>query len=199
MISKLFENNVEWSRQKHAENPNYFSALSHLQTPEYLWIGCSDSRVPANVITGLEPGQVFVHRNVANLIHPTDLTMLSVVEYAVRQLKVRHIIVCGHYGCGGIRAAVDGTRLGVVDHWLEPIREVAGTRLGCRSCDAPSKEMLDRLSELSVVEQVNRLALTPILQEAWKADQTVAIHGWIYGLDDGLLKDLNCSIGPPGA
>lgn len=196
MIERLFQNNMKWAQDKRAENPKYFETLSHLQEPEYLWIGCSDSRVPANVITGLEPGEVFVHRNVANLIHATDLNMLSVVEYAVHQLKVRQIIVCGHYGCGGIRAAVSGDRLGSIDHWLQPIRDLADSHslFGCCTSQSWTDPDLDRLCEDSVVEQVRRLARTPILREAWRAKRSVAIHGWIYGLSDGLLHDLGCSI-----
>ncbi len=146
------------------------------------------------MIAGLEPGEVFVHRNVANLIHPADLNMLSVVEYAVNQLGVRHIIVCGHYGCGGIRAAVSGKGLGLIDHWLQPIRDVAEAEFECRDCGTWSDPDLDRLCECSVVSQVTRLARTPILRAAWRSNKNVSIHGWIYGLKDGLLYDLNCTI-----
>lgn len=163
-----------------------------MQEPEYLWIGCSDSRVPANVIAGLEPGEVFVHRNVANLIHPTDLNMLSVVEYAVHQLGVKHIIVCGHYGCGGIRAAVGRRSLGLIDHWLQPIRDLARSQFDCRECW--SEPELDRLCEASVVAQVERLARTPTLQASWGSGKEVSIHGWIYGLQDGLLSNLGCTV-----
>ncbi|MCP8896155.1 carbonic anhydrase [Shinella daejeonensis] len=199
MIEELFIRNRAWSAEKQADNPEYFRKLSTLQEPEYLWIGCSDSRVPANVIAGLEPGEVFVHRNVANLIHPADLNMLSVVEYAVHQLGVRHIIICGHYGCGGIRAAVSGQRSGLIDHWLQPIRDVADTRFECRECGSWSDASLDRLCEASVAEQVKRLARTPTIQAAWKAGRDVTIHGWIYGLRDGLLYNLDCTVTPDSA
>lgn len=194
MIEELFVRNKAWSDERVAERADYFARLSNLQQPEYLWIGCSDSRVPANVITGLEPGEIFVHRNVANLIHPIDLNMLSVVEFAVRQLRVRHIIICGHYGCGGIRAAVCGENSGLIDQWLQPIRDVADAQPVCRECGNWSDSELDRLCEKSVVEQVKRLSRTPLMRNAWKAGNEVAIHGWVYGLKDGLLSNLNCTI-----
>ncbi len=194
MIDSLFANNRAWSAERKAEKADYFDRLAKLQEPEYLWIGCSDSRVPANVIAGLEPGEVFVHRNVSNLIHPTDLNMLSVVEYAVRQLGVKHIIVCGHYGCGGIRAAVSGERFGLIDHWLQPVRDVADRNFECRECGTWSETDLDRLCEASVVAQVERLARTPTIQTAWQEGREVAIHGWVYGLKDGLLSNLNCTV-----
>jgi carbonic anhydrase len=194
MIDDLFARNKVWSAERKAEKADYFERLSTLQQPEYLWIGCSDSRVPANVIAGLEPGEVFVHRNVANLIHPADLNMLSVVEYAVRQLGVKHIIICGHYGCGGIRAAVSGERFGLIDHWLQPVRDVADRRFECRECGSWSDADLDRLCEASVAAQVERLARTPTLTAAWQAGRDVSIHGWVYGLQDGLLSDLKCTV-----
>ncbi len=193
MIKDLLEANKAWSAARTAEKPDYFQRLATLQKPEYLWIGCSDSRVPANVITGLEPGEVFVHRNVANLIHPTDLNMLSVVEFAVHQLEVKHIIVCGHYGCGGIQAAVSAKRSGLVDNWLQPIRDVAETKFSCNECKSWSDNDLDMLSEASVIAQVERLSRTPTLRDAWLSGKKVAVHGWIYGLRDGLLTDLRCS------
>lgn len=194
MINDLLAKNKRWSEERKADRADYFERLSNLQQPEYLWIGCSDSRVPANVISGLEPGEVFVHRNVANLIHPTDLNMLSVVEYAVHQLEVKHIIVCGHYGCGGVRAAVNGDRLGLIEHWLQPIRDVADQAFECRECSTWSDENLDRLCEASIAAQVRRLARTPTLQAAWRAGKRVDIHGWVYGLKDGLLSNLGCTI-----
>lgn len=193
MINDLLEANKAWSAARTAEKPDYFQRLANLQKPEYLWIGCSDSRVPANVITGLEPGEVFVHRNVANLIHPTDLNMLSVVEFAVHQLGVKHIIVCGHYGCGGIHAAVSGKRFGLVDNWLQPIRDVAEMKFACNEVPDWTDGELDALCEASVISQVERLARTPTLRDAWQAGKQVSIHGWIYGLKDGLLTDLGCS------
>ena len=199
MLDEIFARNKRWSAGKVREDPDYFKSLSVSQTPDYLWIGCSDSRVPANVITGLQPGEVFVHCNVANLIHPADLNMLSVVEFAVQQLRVKHIIICGHHGCGGIRAAVSGKRLGLIDHWLQPIRNVAAAQFSDHERDDWTNRDLDRLCESSVVEQVRRLARTPILQDAWKAGAEVAIHGWVYGLEDGLLSDLSCTrTGPSG-
>jgi carbonic anhydrase len=195
MVKALFRNNQIWSAEKRNANPHYFRDLAAIQRPDYLWIGCSDSRVPANVITGLEPGEVFVHRNVANLIHPTDLNMLSVVEFAVNSLGVKEIIVCGHYGCGGIKAAMDGEPHGIIDHWLQPIRDVAESNFACLECLDEEESRLNRLCELSVKAQVARLARTPIIQSAWKAGKDVSIHGWIYGLNDGLLTDLECSAG----
>ncbi len=194
MIEELLARNKTWSKERRAEQADYFERLSNLQEPEYLWIGCSDSRVPANVIAGLEPGEVFVHRNVSNLIHPADLNMLSVVEFAINQLPVKHIIICGHYGCGGVRAAVSGKRFGLIDHWLQPIRDVAETRFECKDCGTWSDTDLDRLCEASVAAQVQRLARTPILQAAWKAGKDISIHGWVYGLHDGLLSDLECTV-----
>ncbi|MDI5929531.1 carbonic anhydrase [Rhizobium leguminosarum] len=196
MISNLLTRNRTWSAERTAEKADYFERLSQLQQPEYLWIGCSDSRVPANVITGLEPGEVFVHRNVANLIHPTDLNMLSVVEFAVQQLNVKHIIICGHYGCGGVRAAVGGQRFGIIDHWLQPIRDVADQLFKCIECGSWSDAELDKLCEASIIAQVERLARTPTLQSAWRDGKDVTIHGWVYGLKDGLLSDLQCSVSP---
>ena len=194
MIEDLFARNQAWSAERKAEKADYFERLAQLQRPEYLWIGCSDSRVPANVIAGLEPGEVFVHRNVANLIHPADLNMLSVVEFAVHQLSVKHIIICGHYGCGGVRAAVSGEPLGLIDHWLQPIRDVADRRFECRECGTWDDGDLDRLCEASVAAQVERLARTPTLTAAWQAGRDVSIHGWVYGLQDGLLSDLKCTV-----
>ena len=193
MLDDIFARNKAWSKKRLRKNVDYFECLSVSQNPDYLWIGCSDSRVPANVITGLEPGDIFVHCNVANLIHPTDLIMLSVVEFAVQQLRVKHIIICGHHGCGGVRAAVSGKRLGSIDHWLQPIREVADAHFADHGRGDWENLDLDRLCESSVVEQVRRLARTPILQDAWDSGVEIAIHGWVYGLKDGLLSDLNCT------
>ncbi|MCB1463123.1 MAG: carbonate dehydratase [Nitratireductor sp.] len=192
MLSDLLEHNVRWAKGKVREDPDYFHRLSALQRPEYLWIGCSDSRVPANVITGLEPGEVFVHRNVANLVHRGDLNLLSVLEFAVETLEVKHIIVCGHYGCGGVRAAMDGHRHGIIDHWLQPIRDIADShdRELAGSDDADTR--LNRLCELSIAAQVEGLSRTPIIQSAWKQGRRLAIHGWVYGLNDGLIRDLEC-------
>lgn len=192
MLSDLFEHNARWAAQKRAEDPDYFHTLSTLQRPDYFWIGCSDSRVPANVITGLQPGEVFVHRNVANLVHRGDLNLLSVLEFAVEMLEVRHIIVCGHYGCGGIRAAMDGDRHGIIDHWLQPIRDIAEANDGELAEITDDEERLNRLCERTVAAQVESLSRTPILQAAWKRGRPLTVHGWVYGLKDGLLRDLQC-------
>lgn len=193
MLQDLFDNNRKWSEERKREDPIYFERLSNLQRPQYLWIGCSDSRVPANTITGLQPGEVFVHRNVANLVHPSDLNLLSVLEYAIEALEVSHVIVCGHYGCGGIHAALDDRRHGIIDHWLQPVRAIAeNSKIELdRLPDQQSK--LNRLCEINVRAQVSRLARTPIMKAAWKSGKVVKIHGWVYGLTDGLLSDLNCS------
>lgn len=193
MLSDLLEHNVRWATSKHREDPEYFARLSALQRPEYLWIGCSDSRVPANVITGLEPGEVFVHRNVANLVHRGDLNLLSVLEFAVETLEVKHIIVCGHYGCGGVKAAMDGHRHGIIDHWLQPIRDVADVAVDELASLPDQDERLNRLCEMSIQAQVASLARTPIIQSAWRRGKPLQIHGWVYGLADGLLRDLDSS------
>ena len=196
MVARLLANNRAWAAKKTAAKPGYFRDLSAIQRPDYLWIGCSDSRVPANVITGLEPGEVFVQRNVANLVHPTDLNLLSVVEFAVNSLGVRQIIVCGHYGCGGIRAALDGRSHGIIDHWLQPIRDVADSNFQRLECIPDKDKRLDRVCELSIMAQVDCLARTPTIRSAWRENKNVVIHGWVYGLTDGLLTDLKCSTGP---
>jgi carbonic anhydrase len=192
MLDDLFDHNRRWAAGMRARDPDYFDRLSALQRPDYLWIGCSDSRVPANVITGLEPGEVFVHRNVANLVHRADLNLLSVLEFAVETLAIRHIIVCGHHGCGGIRAAMDGHRHGIIDHWLQPVRDVADAHAVELAAVADGEARLDRLCELSIAAQVAGLARTPIIQSAWQRGRELHIHGWIYGLKDGLLRDLGC-------
>ncbi len=199
MHEDLLARNVKWAKERVAADPGYFKRLSNLQRPEYLWIGCADSRVPANVITGLAPGEVFVHRNVANLINPGDLNALSVLQFAVEVLQVKYIIVCGHYGCGGVRAATDGDRHGLIDHWLEPIRDTA--RANAEALDALPNEGLrhDLLCELNVMAQVQRVAETPIVRDAWAGCQPLAISGWVYGLKDGVLRDLGCTrTGPRG-
>lgn len=193
VLQDLLDRNAKWALEKVHSEPHYFHKLAKLQTPEYLWIGCSDSRVPANVITGLEPGEVFVHRNVANLAHRGDLNLLSVLEFAVNALAVKHIIVCGHYGCGGVRAAVDGRNHGIIDHWLQPIRDVAEAHeCELRAIGDPDSRH-ERLCELSIEAQVESLSRTPIIQSAWRRKLPLAIHGWVYGLRDGLLRDLKCS------
>lgn len=190
MIDELFERNIAWALSKTRSDPGYFRRLAEQQTPRYLWLGCSDSRVPANDIIGLDPGEVFVHRNVANVVHTGDMNLLSVLEFAVDVLHVRHVIVCGHYGCGGIRRAFEPQRGGLVDHWLAPVREM------CRRCASDLTIMSDdsarvnRACELNVCMQVRRVAATPILRAAWQRGQALTVHGWIYGLEDGLLRDL---------
>lgn len=192
MLTDLLDHNIRWATGKVREDPEYFRRLSALQRPEYMWIGCSDSRVPANVITGLEPGEVFVHRNVANLVHRADLNLLSVVEFAVETLGVKQIIVCGHYGCGGIRAAMDGHRHGIIDHWLQPVRDVADAHADELAAVLDPEMRLNRLCELSIAAQVESLSRTPIVRSAWQRGREIAIHGWIYGLNDGLIRDLEC-------
>lgn len=192
MLDDLLKHNVNWAAQKRREDPDFFKRLSALQQPEYLWIGCSDSRVPANVITGLEPGEVFVHRNVANLVHRGDLNLLSVLEFAVETLNVKHIIVCGHYGCGGVRAAMDGQRHGIIDHWLQPIRDIAESAKDELDAIPDPEAQLNKLCELTIEAQVESLSRTPIMQSAWRSGKDINIHGWVYGLNDGLLRDLMC-------
>ena len=195
-LKHLFENNRAWADKMIALEPEFFDKLAHLQNPEYLWIGCSDSRVPANQITGLQPGEVFVHRNVANIIHSSDMNLLSSLEFAVEALKVREIIVCGHYGCGGIKAATEDLPHGLVDHWLEPIRRLARAYAVDLGREPDMEGRRDRLAEFNVVEGVRRVCETPILQRAWARGAKVRVHGLIYGLKDGRLRDLDCTIGP---
>jgi len=196
MLTDLLQHNARWAAARIAEDSDYFRRLSEIQSPEYLWIGCSDSRVPANVITGLQPGEVFVHRNVANLVHRADINLLSVVEFAVETLGVRQIIVCGHHGCGGVRAAMEGNRHGVIDHWLQPIRDTAEAQGQELDKVQNENDRLARLCELSIAAQVENLARTPIIRSAWRRGVKIEIHGWVYSLLDGLLKDLNCSRRP---
>lgn len=194
MLSELLERNVAWSTLRNSNEPNYFSRLATQQAPEFFWIGCSDSRVPANVVAGLDPGEVFVHRNVANVVHSSDMNLLTALEFAVEALEIREIIVCGHYGCGGVRAATEDLPHGLVDHWLEPIRRLSRS-YAVDLAQAPDKETYrDRLAELNVIEGVRRVSETPILQRAWKHGTEIRVHGLIYSLRDGLLRDLNCTI-----
>ena len=190
----LFENNRKWAAQLSQNDPTFFSRLAQQQSPEFLWIGCSDSRVPANQITGLLPGELFVHRNVANLVIHTDMNCLSVLQYAVDILKVRHIIVCGHYGCGGVKAALDSQPHGLIDNWLRHIREIYRRRSSDLLQLSTVEERINRLCELNVIEQVKNVGNTTIIQEAWQRGQSVTVHGWIYAISDGLLKDLDASI-----
>ncbi len=185
----LLQNNREWADGKKASDPDFFERLSHLQTPEFLWIGCSDSRVPANEITGTDPGEIFVHRNVANLVINTDVNVLSVLDYAVNHLKVQHIIVCGHYGCGGIRAAITNHDFKpVLNMWLRNIKDVYRIHRSELDLIADEEQKTNRLTELNVMEQVFNLAKTSIIQRAWKHEQRPDLHGWVYGLQNGLIK-----------
>ncbi|MBM3601627.1 MAG: carbonic anhydrase [Alphaproteobacteria bacterium] len=192
-MKSLLKRNVQWAAERKREDPDYFRRLSRLQSPEFLWIGCSDSRVPANVITGLQPGEVFVHRNVANLVNPGDLNCLSVLQFAVDVLKVRHIIVCGHHGCAGVRAALAGERHGLSEYWLHPVSDLAASHRAELAALGDPEERLNRLCELSVIEQVRQVAETPIVRDAWTSGQRLAVHGWVYSLRDGLLRDLGCT------
>src|SRR6056297_3302415 len=194
MLNDLLARNEAWSKQRHAEEPDYFTRLAALQAPEFFWIGCSDSRVPANVVAGLDPGEVFVHRNVANVVHSSDMNLLSALEFAVDALDVREIIVCGHYGCGGVRAATEDMPHGLADHWLEPIRRLARQYAVDLAAAQDSEARRDRLAELNVIEGVMRVSETPILQRAWARGESIAVHGLIYGLKDGRLRDLDCTI-----
>ncbi|HSZ71047.1 MAG TPA: carbonate dehydratase [Cytophagaceae bacterium] len=186
----LLSGNKSWASSKVKEDPEFFLRLKAQQRPEYLWIGCSDSRVPANEVTGTQPGDIFVHRNIANLVIHTDMNLLSVLDYAVTVLHVKHIIVCGHYGCGGVRAAMDSTSYGFVDSWLRNIKDVYNKHIKQLEAIEDMEKRCDLLVELTVVEQVRNLAKTKIVQRAWK-DKELQIHGWVYGLEDGIIKDLN--------
>ena len=190
-LSHLIESNRAWAEQIKAHDPHFFQKLSEQQSPEYLWIGCSDSRVPANQIVGLSPGELFVHRNVANLVAHTDLNCLSVIQFAVDVLKVRHIIVCGHYGCGGVDAALNDARLGLIDNWLRHVQDVSKKHVALLASIPDRQARLNRLCELNVIEQVSNVCQTTIVQSAWERGQELVVHGWIYGLSDGLLRDLN--------
>jgi carbonic anhydrase len=192
-IQELFTHNREWAAQMERERPGFFTGLVKQQTPKYMWIGCSDSRVPANEITGLAPGQVFVHRNVANVVVHTDLNCLSTIQFAVDQLKVEHLMVVGHYGCGGVNAALHNLRVGLVDNWLRHIKDVRDRHAAILEA-APPEAHLDMLCELNVIEQVMNVAHTTVIQDAWASGQAVALHGWVYGLKDGLLKDLHITL-----
>ncbi|MFZ2972071.1 MAG: carbonate dehydratase [Ferribacterium limneticum] len=195
-LSHLFDFNRAWAGQMQAVDPNYFDKLSQLQTPEFLWIGCSDSRVPANQIVGLLPGEVFVHRNVANVVVHTDLNCLSVIQYAVDVLKVKHIMVVGHYGCGGVLAALNRARVGVVDLWLRHVHDVHNKHLA-NVDNLPEAQRHDRLCELNVLEQVVNVCHNPVVQDAWARGQQLTVHGWIYGLKDGLIHDLGITVDHP--
>ena len=197
-LKHLFANNQAWADAVRRTRPDFFTELSRQQSPEHLWIGCADSRVPANEIVGLLPGELFVHRNIANVVVHTDLNCLSVMQFAVEVLRVRHIIVCGHYGCSGVNAALHRYRVGLADNWLQhvqDVREKHQTRLECVRSDGAAR--CDRLCELNVIEQVANVCRTTIVRDAWLRSQELTVHGWIYGLKDGRLRDLRCSATSP--
>ena len=193
-LDPLFKKNREWSQNIHLRDPDFFKTLSRQQAPEYLWIGCSDSRVPANEICGLLPGEIFVHRNVANIVVHSDLNCLSVMQYAVDVLRVKHIIVVGHYGCGGVRAALEGKKFGLIDNWLRHVQDVVAKHTEHLTCIRDESDRIDRLCELNVVTQVINAAQTTIVQNAWERGQDLAVHGWVYGLKDGLVRHLGISL-----
>ena len=188
---KLLDNNKVWVKEKLAKNPDYFLKLSQLQAPDYLWIGCSDSRVPANEITGTEPGEVFVHRNIANMVVHTDMNMLSVLDYAVNVLHVKHVIVCGHYGCGGVLAAMGNQQFGLIDNWLRHIKDGYDKHRVELDAITDNTERANRFVEFSVMEQVHHLSQTSIIQNSWKNHKRPSIHGWVYDLKTGIIKDLS--------
>jgi carbonic anhydrase len=196
-LEKLIANNRAWAEGVRQRDPGFFEKLKHQQAPEFLWIGCSDSRVPANQITNLAPGEVFVHRNVANVVVHADLNCLSVLQYAVEVLKVKHVIVCGHYGCGGVMAAMDNLKLGLIDNWLRHVQDVAQKHRDFLSDVAERPERLNRLCELNVIEQVVNVAQTTVVQDAWARGQDLTVHGWVYGVHDGLVRDLAMSMQQP--
>lgn len=193
-LTELFENNRQWAEKINTEDPNFFSKLSQQQRPEYLWIGCSDSRVPANEIVNLLPGEIFVHRNIANVVVHTDLNCLSVIQFAVEVLKVKHIMVVGHYGCGGIKAALDSEQHGLLDNWLRHIKDVYRFHYEKMEKITDIKERVDTLCELNVIEQVVNVSQTSIVQNAWKSGQEVHVHGWVYGIENGIIKDLDVTV-----
>jgi carbonic anhydrase len=198
MLDHLKANNRAWAQRKIAGDPDFFRRLERQQGPEYLWIGCSDSRVPANEIVGLDPGELFVHRNVANLAPPQDANYLSVLQFAVDVLKVKHVIVVGHYGCGGVAAAVDGQRRGLVDHWLHPIRELWQEHRAELEAIGDEQKRMNRLCEMNVMRQVRNVAADVFVQEAWARGQDLSVHGWVYALGNGLVQDLKVTVSGPG-
>jgi len=196
-LKYLFDQNVKWSKSMKEKDENFFDKLVGQQSPEYLWIGCSDSRVPANEIVGLLPGELFVHRNVANIVVQTDFNCLSVLQYAIEILKVKHVIICGHYGCGGVKAAMDNKTFGLIDNWLHGIKTVYKRNL-VRLADLKNEEeRLDKMCELNVIQQVHNVCYTSIVQDAWQRGQSLQIHGWIYDIKDGELQNLGVSVSDP--
>lgn len=197
MLNNLLENNVSWSDKMVKADPGYFKRLVKIQKPHYLWIGCSDSRIPANQVVGLEPGEIFVHRNVANLCQHTDFNCLSVLQYAIDFLKIEHVIVCGHYGCGGVCAAMDEKQCGLVDNWLRAIKDVYCHSKKELEAISDFNERYARLVELNVKQQVLNVCHTSVVQNAWQRGQPLFVHGWVYDLATGRIKDLNCSVVKP--
>ena len=196
VLNDLFDKNKKWAKKLKKSDPDFFLKLSRQQNPEYLWIGCSDSRVPANEIVDMLPGEIFVHRNLANLVIHTDLNCLSVIQYAVEVLKVKHIIVCGHYGCGGIQTAMDKKDYGLIDNWLRNIKDIYRSHQANIDALQNDKDKINLLCELNVIAQVANVCHTSIVQSAWKSGQALTVHGWIYSIEDGILKDLNvCTTG----
>lgn len=194
MIEDLLENNIKWAAARTLADREYFRRLSQSQTPEYLWIGCSDSRVPANEVVGLQPGELFVHRNVANLAPVNDMNLTAVLQFAIESLKVRHIIVCGHYGCGGVRATLDKERHGILDHWLQRVHRICEDHRAELDAIQDPEMRVNLIAELNVLAQVRSLARNPFVLDAWKRRQPLALHGWIYSIRDGLLRDLETSL-----
>ncbi len=193
-IEALFKRNRDWANSMVAKDPNFFKALTAQQTPEYLWIGCSDSRVPANELLGLAPGELFVHRNIANVVVHSDLNCLTVLQFAIDVLKVKHVIICGHYGCSGVHAAMINKRVGLADNWLRHVQDVQQKHERYLGDALPSKARADRLCELNVIEQVVNTAQTTVVQDAWERGQQLSVHGWVYGLHDGMLRDLGMTV-----
>lgn len=193
-IGQLLQNNKDWAKRVTDEDAQFFADLAEQQNPDYFWIGCADSRVSANVIVDLAPGGVFVHRNVANLVNHTDINCLSVLQYAVEVLEVDHVIVCGHYGCGGVKAALDGKRHGLIDNWLRQIQDTAHLYAAVLNDITDETERINKLCELNVAEQVLNVGETTVMQDAWTRGQQIEVHGWIYGLKDGIIRDLDLTI-----
>ena len=196
-LQPLFDNNRAWSQRMRRSDPEFFTRLSRQQSPRYLWIGCADSRVPANEIVGLLPGELFVHRNVANVVVPSDLNCLSVIQFAVDVLKVEHIIVCGHYGCSGVSAALQNRRVGLADNWLHHVQDVHHKHDARVAELSGTARRIDRLCELNVIEQVSNVCQTTIVADAWDRGQSLSVHGWVYGLEDGLVRDLQTTVTRP--
>ena len=193
-LTHLFDNNARWAAETTAADPGFFQGLAAIQSPRYLWIGCSDSRAPANQSTGLKPGEVFVHRNVANVVVHTDLNCLSVIQYAIEVLQVKHIMVVGHYGCGGVRAALEGPSLGLIDNWLRHIQDVRDRHQTFLDAQLNAEARWRALCELNVIEQARNIARTTLVGDAWRRGQDLTLHGWVYGLDNGLLKDMKVTM-----